>query len=120
MCLGGVKVDKAHRWTTRVRGRVILATELDELRNRVSLVARVMPTGIPLVTTAQPLYDVKLLESDGHRFTLTGYEYSSGGTPPRIQIVGQTWVMTPLPNIVSLTGSSPTKLIQGVAHSSRG
>lgn len=95
VCMGGVKVDKAHRWTSRVVGRVTLTTEPDELRNRLTLVAKVIPTGIPHVTIAPPLYDAKLLESDGRTFTLTGYEYHSGGTPPRIQIVGQTWVMTP-------------------------
>lgn len=84
---------------------MIIATEADELRNRLTLVARAIATGTTQTTTAPPLYDVKLLESDGHRFTLTGYEYHSGGMPPRIQIVGQTWVMTPLPDEdMKLTG----------------
>ncbi len=82
------------RVAATVRGRLTVAQELDGLRHRTVLVARLVCSS-SVKPAVQPLYDVTLVASTGECWTLAGFERIEAGPLRHVHFVGQSWIVEP-------------------------
>ncbi len=90
VCRLGVKAPKHVRNASRCLCSVTLATERDEHRGRLTLVAKASAEGV------LPLFDVHVMPSMGDWWILSGYECQPDGCG-RPQFTAQTWMLRPGP-----------------------
>jgi hypothetical protein len=92
---GGRVLEKHLRLAGAVRGRLSITQELDTVRNRTTLVARLLCAGAGR-GPVHPLYDVALIASSGNTWTLGWFERVEAGPLCSLHVLGQSWLIEPV------------------------
>ena len=103
------------RVAATVRGRLTVAQEVDSLRHRTVLVARLVGSG-SVKPPIHPLYDVTLVASTGECWTLAGFERVEAGPLRHVHFVGQSWIVEPAASQDLIDAELKWSVASGRAH----